>query len=82
MPRYVAFLRGVSPMNASMTELARCLETAGFDVKTVLASGERGVQRRRPAGRSPRAAMRQWREASRAYVTKRTWATVRRCASA
>ncbi len=40
MPRYVAFLRGVSPMNAKMPELKRCFEGAGFaDVKTVLSSG-------------------------------------------
>lgn len=40
MPRYVAFLRGVSPLNARMPELKRCFELAGFtDVKTVLASG-------------------------------------------
>jgi uncharacterized protein (DUF1697 family) len=40
MPRYVAFLRGVSPMNAKMPELRRCFEGAGFtDVKTVLSSG-------------------------------------------
>jgi uncharacterized protein (DUF1697 family) len=40
MPRYVAFLRGVSPMNAKMPELKACFEAAGFaDVKTVLASG-------------------------------------------
>src|SRR5688572_9698776 len=40
MPRYAAFLRGVSPMNAEMPELKRAFEAAGFtDVKTVLASG-------------------------------------------
>jgi len=40
MTRYVAFLRGVSPMNAKMPELKRCFEDAGFTgVKTVLASG-------------------------------------------
>jgi uncharacterized protein (DUF1697 family) len=40
MKRYVAFLRGVSPMNAKMPELKRCFESAGFvDVKTVLSSG-------------------------------------------
>ncbi|MDE3244221.1 MAG: DUF1697 domain-containing protein [Nitrospirota bacterium] len=40
MPRYVAFLRGVSPMNAKMAEIKRCFEGAGFtDVKTVLSSG-------------------------------------------
>lgn len=40
MTRYVAFLRGVSPMNCKMSELKRCLESAGFtNVRTVLASG-------------------------------------------
>jgi uncharacterized protein (DUF1697 family) len=40
MPRYVAFLRGVSPMNAKMPDLKSCFELAGFtDVKTVLSSG-------------------------------------------
>jgi uncharacterized protein (DUF1697 family) len=40
MPRYVAFLRGVSPMNAKMPELKRTFESTGFtNVKTVLASG-------------------------------------------
>ena len=38
--RYVAFLRGISPMNAKMAELRRCFEAAGFsNVVTVLASG-------------------------------------------
>ncbi len=40
MSRYVAFLRGVSPMNARMPELKRCFEAAGFsEVKTLLSSG-------------------------------------------
>jgi uncharacterized protein (DUF1697 family) len=40
MPRYVAFLRGVSPLNARMPELKRCFEAAGFaGVRTVLGSG-------------------------------------------
>jgi uncharacterized protein (DUF1697 family) len=40
MPRYVAFLRGISPMNAKMPDLKRSFEAAGFtDVKTVLSSG-------------------------------------------
>jgi uncharacterized protein (DUF1697 family) len=40
MPRFVAFLRGVSPMNAKMPELKRCFERAAFtDVKTLLSSG-------------------------------------------
>jgi uncharacterized protein (DUF1697 family) len=40
MPRYAAFLRGVSPMNAKMPQLKAAFEAAGFtDVKTVLSSG-------------------------------------------
>lgn len=40
MPRYAAFLRGVSPQNASMPALQACLESAGFkNVKTLLSSG-------------------------------------------
>lgn len=40
MPRYVALLRGVSPMNARMPELKACFESAGFtSVRTVLSSG-------------------------------------------
>jgi len=40
MPRYAAFLRGVSPMNARMPELKKAFEAAGFtDVKTLLSSG-------------------------------------------
>jgi uncharacterized protein (DUF1697 family) len=40
MPRYAAFLRGVSPTNAKMPQLKSAFEAAGFtDVKTVLSSG-------------------------------------------
>lgn len=40
MPRYVAFLRGVGPMNARMPELKRCFESSGFtSVRTILSSG-------------------------------------------
>jgi uncharacterized protein (DUF1697 family) len=40
MPRYAAFLRGVSPMNAKMPEVKKALEAVGFtEVKTVLSSG-------------------------------------------
>jgi uncharacterized protein (DUF1697 family) len=40
MPRYVAFLRAVSPTNASMPALKRCFEGAGYtNVRTVLSSG-------------------------------------------
>ncbi|MCC6163172.1 MAG: DUF1697 domain-containing protein [Acidobacteria bacterium] len=38
--RYVALLRGVSPSNARMADLAACFEKLGFtDVRTVLSSG-------------------------------------------
>lgn len=38
--RYAAFLRGVSPMNATMPALKAAFEAAGFDdVKTVLGTG-------------------------------------------
>lgn len=40
MPRYAAFLRGVTPMNLAMPDLKRALEAAGFtDVTTLLSSG-------------------------------------------
>jgi uncharacterized protein (DUF1697 family) len=40
MKRFAAFLRGVSPGNCRMPELAQCFAAAGFtDVKTVLSSG-------------------------------------------
>ncbi|MBI2771134.1 MAG: DUF1697 domain-containing protein [Burkholderiales bacterium] len=40
MTRFAAFLRGVSPTNCKMPELARSFVAAGFtDVKTVLSSG-------------------------------------------
>ena len=40
MKRFAAFLRGVSPSNCKMPELAQCFAAAGFsDVKTVLSSG-------------------------------------------
>lgn len=40
MPRYAAFLRGVSPMNARMPALKCCFEAEGFsEVRTLLSSG-------------------------------------------
>jgi uncharacterized protein (DUF1697 family) len=40
MPRYAAFLRGISPMNAKMPDLKQAFEAAGFtEVKTLLSSG-------------------------------------------
>ncbi|HET9596956.1 MAG TPA: DUF1697 domain-containing protein [Anaeromyxobacteraceae bacterium] len=51
--RYVAFLRGVSPMNARMPEVRAAFEAAGFeDVRTVLASGNVIFGARRTARRS------------------------------
>ncbi|MDM0113068.1 DUF1697 domain-containing protein [Variovorax sp. J22R133] len=53
MPRYVALLRGVSPMNAKMPELKRCVEGAGFtNVKTVLSSGNVVFDARKAAEKS------------------------------
>jgi uncharacterized protein (DUF1697 family) len=40
MPRYAAFLRGVMPTNATMPELKKAFEAAGFsEVRSVLSSG-------------------------------------------
>ncbi|MBS0448715.1 MAG: DUF1697 domain-containing protein [Proteobacteria bacterium] len=40
MPRYIAFLRGVSPQNARSADLKQAFEHAGYaNVRTVLASG-------------------------------------------
>jgi uncharacterized protein (DUF1697 family) len=40
MPRYIALLRGVSPLNAKMPELKRSFEAAGFtNVRTILGTG-------------------------------------------
>jgi len=40
MKRYAAFLRGVSPVNCRMPELAKAFAAAGFsDVRTLLSSG-------------------------------------------
>ncbi|HYP84652.1 DUF1697 domain-containing protein [Variovorax sp.] len=40
MPRYVAFLRGVSPLNCKMPALKGAFEAAGFtQVRTLLSSG-------------------------------------------
>ena len=40
MPRYAAFLRGVSPMNCKMPQLKKAFEAAGFTgVATLLSSG-------------------------------------------
>ncbi len=51
MPRYAAFLRGVSPMNCSMPALTAALEAAGFGAaRTVLSSGNAVFEARAAAG--------------------------------
>lgn len=79
MPRYVAFLRGVSPMNAKMPEMKRAFESAGFtNVKTVLASGN--VVFDSPA-KSAKALERQAEQAMREHLD-RTFMTIVRSTKA
>jgi uncharacterized protein (DUF1697 family) len=70
--RYAAFLRGITPMNAKMTELKRAFETAGFDdVGTVISSGNvvftAGSSSPRALERKAEAAM--TRELGRSFLT-------------
>ena len=45
MRRYVALLRGVSPLNAKMSDLRRAFGSAGFaDVRTILSSGKERLE--------------------------------------
>ena len=79
MPRYVAFLRGVGPMNAKMAELKRCFEGAGFtDVRTVLSSGNVAFGARAKSG----TALAREIEAAMAKQLGRTFYTIVRPASA
>jgi uncharacterized protein (DUF1697 family) len=65
MPRYAAFLRGVSPLNATMPDLKAAFEAAGFgDVKTVLSSGN-------VVFTAPRATESSLRRKAEAAMTKR-----------
>ncbi len=78
MPRYVAFLRGVSPMNAKMAELKRCFERAGFtDIKTVLSSGNVVFNARV----TPEAVLERKAEATMAKQLGRTFYTIVRPAN-
>ena len=78
MPRYVAFLRGVSPMNAKMADLKRCFEAAGFtDVKTVLSSGNVVFDARA----KPETALARAAEAAMAKRLGRTFVTIVRSAA-
>src|SRR4030095_10462037 len=68
MPRYVAFLRGVSPMNAKMPELKRAFEFAGFsDVRTLLSSGNVAFNAR---ATSDQALQRRAERAMQAHLTR------------
>ena len=79
MPRYVALLRGVSPMNAKMAELKRCFESAGFtDVKTLLSSGNVVFNARAASN----AALERRAEAAMAQHLDRTFLTIVRPADA
>ncbi|OQW95604.1 MAG: hypothetical protein BWK77_07180 [Verrucomicrobia bacterium A1] len=75
MLRFVAFLRGVNPMNAKMVELKRCFEGAGFtDVKTVLSSGNVVFNARA----APEAVLERKAEATMAKQLGRTFHTIMR----
>lgn len=51
MPRYVALLRGVSPMNCKMATLKACVEATGYaNVKTLLSSGNVAFDTARKTG--------------------------------
>lgn len=79
MPRYVAFLRGVSPMNAKMPELKRAFEAAGFtNVKTVLSSGNVVFDARK----TPDAALERKAEAAMQQALGRSFYTIIRPVSA
>jgi uncharacterized protein (DUF1697 family) len=76
MPRYVAFLRGISPLNAKMPEIKRCFEAAGFTaVRTVLATGnvvfDASLRSEAAVERQAEAAMRQMLDRS-FYTIART----------
>ncbi len=73
MPRYVAFLRGVSPVNAKMPELRSCFEGAGFaNVKTILSSGNVAFD----AGRATESSLEQRAQAAMQEVLGRKFYTI------
>ena len=79
MSRYVAFLRGVSPMNAKMPELKRAFEAVGFThVKTVLSSGNVVFDTRK----TTEAALERKAEAAMQQALGRTFYTIIRPVSA
>ena len=73
MPRYVAFLRGVSPMNVRMADLRGCFEAAGYsNVVTVLSSGNVVFDARGAAN----AMLEKKAEAAMAHGLDRAFATI------
>jgi uncharacterized protein (DUF1697 family) len=75
MPRYVALLRGVSPMNLKMPALKLCLEDAGFtNVRTLLSSGNVAFDASR---QSERTLARRLEAAMAASLGRTFWTTVR-----
>lgn len=79
MPRYVALLRGVSPMNAKMPELKRCFEDAGFgNVRTLLSSGNVAFDSPK---RSERTLARELEAAMARALDRSFWTVVRPAAS-
>ena len=72
MPTYAAFLRGVSPLNAKMSELKKCFEAVGLrNVTTVLGSGNVVFD----APSAPRATLERRIEAAMEKNLGRTFAT-------
>src|ERR1051325_1837115 len=79
MPRYAAFLRGVTPMNAKMPELKAAFESAGFtDVRTVLSSGNVVFGSRR----TPESSLERKAEAAMTKRLGRTFLTIVRSVDA
>ncbi|HEX8679677.1 MAG TPA: DUF1697 domain-containing protein [Chthoniobacterales bacterium] len=72
MPRYVAFLRGVSPSNLKMSDLKSCLESAGFtNVRTILSSGNAAFDSssRSPAAIEPQIEAAMTKQLGRTFYT-------------
>jgi uncharacterized protein (DUF1697 family) len=68
--RYAAFLRGVSPMNASMPDLKRSFEAAGFtSVRTLLSSGNVVFDARSAKSLERRAEAAMQKELGRTFLT-------------
>ena len=73
MPRYIALLRGVSPMNCKMPELKAALENAGFsNVRTLLSSGNVAFDTRK----APEASIERKCEAAMQQALGRSFMTI------